>query len=163
MIRPPTPRSKATICAVTRGNIAELAATTFVALLIVLLSVRTIGYRGEQCGGGESVCQSPLKDQAFSTFPDQNPPFELRPENGFRLLQKPVMRCYAIGGAGVCPPKAKITRLNRVGCASSSLFFSAIRAFKPRIAFCLVRVSKQSRKDCLQVPTTDNRRKSEER
>ena len=40
MIRPPTPRSKATICAVTRGNIAELAATAFVALLIVLLSVR---------------------------------------------------------------------------------------------------------------------------
>jgi hypothetical protein len=32
--------------------------------------------------GGESVSQSPLKDQAFSTFLDQNPPFELLPENG---------------------------------------------------------------------------------
>jgi hypothetical protein len=46
------------------------------------------------CGGlrngGESVSQSPLKDQAFSTFLDQNPPFELQPENGFRLRQKPV-------------------------------------------------------------------------
>ena len=81
-IPPPTPRSEATVCAVTGGNIAELAATAFVALLIVLLSVRTIGYRGEQCCGGESVSQSPLKDQAFSTFLDQNPPFELRPENG---------------------------------------------------------------------------------
>jgi hypothetical protein len=49
------------------GNIAELAATAFVAPLIVLLSVRTIGYRGEQCGGGESVSQLPLKDNAFST------------------------------------------------------------------------------------------------
>jgi hypothetical protein len=36
----------------------------------------SIGY------GGESVSQSPLKDQAFSTFLDQNPPFELPPENG---------------------------------------------------------------------------------
>jgi hypothetical protein len=32
-------------------------------------------------GGGESVSQSPLKDKAFSTFLDQNPPFELPPEN----------------------------------------------------------------------------------
>jgi hypothetical protein len=30
----------------------------------------------------ERVSQSPLKDQAFSTFLDQNPPFELPPENG---------------------------------------------------------------------------------
>jgi hypothetical protein len=75
-IPPPTPRSEATVCAVTGGNIAELAATAFVAPLIVLLSVRTIGYRGEQCGGGESVSQSPLKEKAFSTFLDQNPPFE---------------------------------------------------------------------------------------
>jgi hypothetical protein len=33
-------------------------------------------------GGGGSVSQSPLKDQAFSTFLDQNPRFELPPENG---------------------------------------------------------------------------------
>ena len=32
--------------------------------------------------GEASVSQSPLKDQAFSTFLDQNPPFELPPENG---------------------------------------------------------------------------------
>src|SRR6266481_2267923 len=36
----------------------------------------SIGY------GGESVSQSPLKYKAFSTFLDQNPPFELRPKNG---------------------------------------------------------------------------------
>jgi hypothetical protein len=29
--------------------------------------------------GGESVSQSPLKDKVFSTFLDQNPPFELQP------------------------------------------------------------------------------------
>jgi hypothetical protein len=79
-IRPPTPRSKATVCTVTRGNIGKLVATAFARLLIVLLSVRTIGYTGEQRCGGESVSQSPLKDQAFSTFLDQNPPFELRPK-----------------------------------------------------------------------------------
>jgi hypothetical protein len=77
-VRPPTPRLKATVCAVTRGNIAELAATAFVALFIALLSVRTIGYRGEQCSGGEGVSQSLLKDQVFLTFLGQNPPFELR-------------------------------------------------------------------------------------
>src|SRR5439155_12345203 len=32
--------------------------------------------------GGEGVSQSPLKDKAFSTFLDQNPPLELRPEIG---------------------------------------------------------------------------------
>jgi hypothetical protein len=82
-IPPPTPRSEATVCAVTGGNIAELAATAFVAPLIVLLSVRTIGYRGEQCGGGESVSQPPLKQTAFSTLPDQNPPVELRQKIDF--------------------------------------------------------------------------------
>src|SRR6266566_7901865 len=30
--------------------------------------------------GGESVSQLPLKDKAFSTFLDQNPPFELPPK-----------------------------------------------------------------------------------
>jgi hypothetical protein len=40
--------------------------------------------------GGESVSQLPLKDKAFLTFLDQNPPFELRLENGFRLRQRPV-------------------------------------------------------------------------
>jgi hypothetical protein len=59
-IRPPTPRSETTVCAVTMGNMAELVATVSVALLIVLLSARTIGYRGQQCNGGESVSQSPL-------------------------------------------------------------------------------------------------------
>ena len=38
--------------------------------------------RGIEQYGGESVSQSSLKDQAFSTFLDQNPPFELPPENG---------------------------------------------------------------------------------
>src|SRR5947209_6311613 len=80
-VPPPTPRSEATVCAVTGGNIAELAATAFVAPLVVLLSVRTIGYRGEQCGRGASVSQSPLKDKAFLAFLGQNPPVELRPEN----------------------------------------------------------------------------------
>jgi hypothetical protein len=34
-IHPPNPRPEATVCAVTRGNIAELAATAFIALLVV--------------------------------------------------------------------------------------------------------------------------------
>ena len=62
----------------TKGSIAELAATASVALLIGLLSVRTIGYGGEQCSGGESVSQLTLKDKGFSTFPDRDPQFELR-------------------------------------------------------------------------------------
>ena len=59
---PPTPRPEATVCAVTGGKVAERAETAFVALVIVLLSVQTIGYRGEQCCDGESVSQFPLKD-----------------------------------------------------------------------------------------------------
>jgi hypothetical protein len=43
-----TLRPRATVCGVTRGNVAEQAATALVAFLTVLLSVRTIGYRGEQ-------------------------------------------------------------------------------------------------------------------
>jgi hypothetical protein len=54
-----------------------IAATAFVAPLVVLLSIRTIGYRGEQCGGGESVSQPPLKDKAFFDFAGSKPPFEL--------------------------------------------------------------------------------------
>jgi hypothetical protein len=44
---------------------AELVATVSVALLIVLLSARTIGYRAKQCNGGESVSQSPLMQKLF--------------------------------------------------------------------------------------------------
>jgi hypothetical protein len=50
---------------VTKGNGAKLAATALVALLIVLVSVRTMGYKGEQCSGGESVSQSPLMQKLF--------------------------------------------------------------------------------------------------
>jgi hypothetical protein len=45
--------------------------------------------------GGESVSQSPLKDRAFSTFQEQDPPFELRRKMGFRLdksLSRPMAR-----------------------------------------------------------------------
>jgi hypothetical protein len=44
----------------------------------------SIGY------GGESISQSSLKDQAFSTFLDQNPPFELPAENGDFACDTPV-------------------------------------------------------------------------
>jgi hypothetical protein len=45
--------------------------------------------------GGERVSQSPLKDQAFSTFLDQNPPFELLPENGISPSTKSLSRPMA--------------------------------------------------------------------
>jgi hypothetical protein len=34
----------------------------------------------QKAAGGESVSQSPLNNKAFSTFLDQNPPFELPPK-----------------------------------------------------------------------------------
>jgi hypothetical protein len=40
--------------------------------------------------GGESVSQSSFKDQAFSTFLDQNPPLELRPKWNSAFDKKPV-------------------------------------------------------------------------
>jgi hypothetical protein len=51
-----------------------------------------MGYKGEQCSGGEGVSQSPLKDNAFSTLLDQNPPFELPPENGVLRHNAPFHR-----------------------------------------------------------------------
>ena len=111
-VPPPTPRSEATVCAVTGGNIAELAATAFVALLIVLLSVRTIGYRGEQCGGGESVSQPSLKDKAFSTFLGQNSPLELRLAFGKSLFRQCEQQF-----SSVKPPRIRPMPCEAPGCA----------------------------------------------
>jgi hypothetical protein len=77
------------------GNISELAATTFVATLVALLSVETIGYKGEQRSGGEGVSQSRLKGKAFSNFSGQSPPLELRPKTGvspYLFLESIVVR-----------------------------------------------------------------------
>jgi hypothetical protein len=62
---------------VSLAELSELVPTAFALLLIVLLSVRTVGHKGEQCCGGESVSQSPLKDTVFSTFLEQDLPFGL--------------------------------------------------------------------------------------
>jgi hypothetical protein len=48
--------------------------------------------------------------------------------------------------SSVCPPKAKATRSNRVGCASFSLLYSAICALRLKLQICLVRMSKQKNK-----------------
>jgi hypothetical protein len=80
--------------------------------------------------GGEGDSQSPLKDRAFSIFLDQNPPLELRPENGISPLTKArpaqwlvtdnsAIKRLAKGklpshrsawSVGVYSPKAKVTR-----------------------------------------------------
>jgi hypothetical protein len=43
----------------------------------------------KQFSGGEEVSQCPLKDKAFSTSLGQNPPLELRPENGIAFNKRP--------------------------------------------------------------------------
>jgi hypothetical protein len=53
------------------------------------------------------------------------------------------MRCSAISSVGVCPPKAKVTRSNRVGCAIFPLFYRAICALGLKLQLCLIRASKQ--------------------
>src|SRR5712691_2895320 len=50
------------------------------------------------------------------------------------------------GWARYLAPKAKVTRSNRVGCASFFLFYSAICALGLKLQICLVRVSKQNPK-----------------
>jgi hypothetical protein len=47
VLHPPSPRSEATVCAVTMGNITELSATAFILLFIHSLSFRMAGYNGE--------------------------------------------------------------------------------------------------------------------
>jgi hypothetical protein len=57
--------------------------------------MRVAGLLLRKAAGGESVSQSPLKDKAFLTFLDQNPPFELPPENGispYKNLSRPMAR-----------------------------------------------------------------------
>ena len=49
------------------------------------LIARALAWRAHPLvkAGGESVSQSPLKDKAFSSFLDQNPPFALRLKMSF--------------------------------------------------------------------------------
>src|SRR6266566_6560814 len=54
------------------------------------------------------------------------------------------MRCSGIGGVDVCPPKAKVTRSNRIGCASFSLSSNAVCARGFELGLCLIPASKQS-------------------
>jgi hypothetical protein len=67
--------------AVTTDDIAELTATTVVALFMLCCRFAQLETVEKQCGG-ESVSQSPLKDNEFSTFVGRNPRFELRPKTG---------------------------------------------------------------------------------
>src|SRR3979411_1161281 len=53
-IRPPNPPPKATVFAAIRG----LTATAFIGLPIFLLSIRTMGYRGEECSGGRTLLRT---------------------------------------------------------------------------------------------------------
>ncbi len=83
----------------------------------------SIGY------GGESVSQPPLKDKVLTTFLDQNPPFELRPENG---VSPPTKACNAVfrdWGRGRLPSEGKGHTFRIVsGAPAFSLFYNAICA-----------------------------------
>jgi hypothetical protein len=50
----------------------------------------------------------------------------------------------ATGRVTVALRRQRVTRSNRVGCASFSFFYSAICAPGPRLQLCLIRASKQS-------------------
>jgi hypothetical protein len=53
--------------------------------------------------GGEGDSQSPLKDRAFSIFLDQNPPLELRPEQGISPVSLAIERCgIRYKGSAIC-------------------------------------------------------------
>src|SRR5205085_1510843 len=62
------------------------------ATLLIVFCYRFEQPDTEENSGGESVSQSLLKDKAFSTLLDQNPPFEQRPENG---VSPPTKACNA--------------------------------------------------------------------
>jgi hypothetical protein len=57
-MRPPKPRPEATVCTMTRGNIAELIATALSRYSLFLLPLRTMGYRGKQCSGGRTLLRT---------------------------------------------------------------------------------------------------------
>src|SRR6266849_6549751 len=78
---------------------------------------------------------------------------------------QPITRLWQFEGLSVkhghlfepYPPKAKVTRSNRVGCAIFPLFYRAICALGLRLQLCLIRASKQSGRksspsaDCLET------------
>lgn len=73
-------------------------------------------YRAPNLAGGESVRQSPLKDKAFLTFLDQNPPFELRPDNGMVRLRE--IGGLILGRHKEMPDRCTAVRLrNRLQCS----------------------------------------------
>lgn len=57
---------------------------------VISLSLSSVG---QAEAGGEGVSQSPLKDKHFRPFVDQNPPFELRRNTGFRFRPKVNSKC----------------------------------------------------------------------
>jgi hypothetical protein len=68
--------------------------------------------------------------------------FKLETRNtGFSRLVESVVHDWR---RGRCPPKAKVTRSNRVGCARFSIFYSGMCAPRPKLRRCLIRASKQS-------------------
>jgi hypothetical protein len=54
-------------------------------------------YGAVKYGSGESVSQSLLKDRVFSTFLDQNPPFELRRLRSLQLRSNSDIREFYLG------------------------------------------------------------------
>jgi hypothetical protein len=73
---------------VSLAELSELVPTAFALLLIVLLSVRTVGHKGEQCCGGESVSQSPFERYCIFDLPRTKPTVWATAKMEFRLRQK---------------------------------------------------------------------------
>jgi hypothetical protein len=109
----------------------------------------------------ESVSQSPLKDQAFSTFLNRNPPFELPPENGFSRslhaarnneMVPPVLATTGRPSAASCPSRRSGFYVSRGELkADLSAVVAPIRAGSPEAHSALALVTSSERFELLNV------------
>jgi hypothetical protein len=122
------------------GNMAELVATVSVALLIVLLSARTIGYRGEQCNGGESVSQLPLIYKPFF-IPALGNLRSWLPALGVRLLRAEPLRHLLQPGRGRRPSHLGLRRRRSEDAEGAYCGQGALEELRARYATAILAVS----------------------
>ena len=64
-MHPPNPRPESTACAVTRATSRNWPQPPLSRYSLFLLSLRTMGYKGEQCSGGRSILRTHGQNPRF--------------------------------------------------------------------------------------------------
>ncbi len=113
------------------------------------LSNDKVHFEPTKCLSGGAAMTSPTKAPPHLRTSRGLPACTKRPTNGgcYRWSsgrsRSYLQSKHATSSCVHCPPKAEVTRSNRVGCASFFLFFSGICAPGLKLQLCVIRVSKR--------------------